>query len=280
MTGLAWVLLFTAWLRIHEWGVVTVAGGGTGFLSSPAGSAEPGLEDKAPVVYFHGDPCVVTLRVTVPGGMVTAALPAPLAGGPGMEYAFWDGLELVSEGVRNPWPGRISYTWGDTWSETGSLLVRQGPCLDGYVFYECSLPQPGLLPYTVQGGNPALRMDCSDIPCLLVRRVEGGSEYCSATLGSLASREAPVWEGGNVSERIRESLEDWSSEFLEPREFLTFWETWGDRFALPEEGAVWVVYRIPRRIVDDLCLLEAASESREDVEIRRFHLAFLPAFYR
>jgi hypothetical protein len=82
MTGLAWVLLFTAWLRIHEWGVVTVAGGGTGFLSSPAGSAEPGLEDKAPVVYFHGDPCVVTLRVTVPGGMVTAALPAPLAGDP------------------------------------------------------------------------------------------------------------------------------------------------------------------------------------------------------
>jgi hypothetical protein len=280
MTGLSWVLLLTAGLRIHEWGVVTLSGGGTGSVSCPEGSVEPGLEDKAPVVYFHGDPCTIALRVTVPGGSVTAAAPAPLSGGPGMEYAFWERLELVSEGVRNPWPGGVSYTWGDTWSGAGSLMVRQGPCLDGYVFYECALPQPGLLPYTVQGGNPALRMDCSDIPCLLVRRSDGRRECCAATLGSLASREAPVWDDRNVSERIRATLEEWSSEFLEPREFLAFWETWGGVISMPGEGTAWVVYRIPCRIVDDLCLLEAASETGMDVEIRRFHLAFLPVAVR
>lgn len=64
------LLILLAGLQVTEWGVI----------SENSFSGRPGsqLEDRAPVLYFHGDPCTVTVRVTIPGmGYITSACRSP-----------------------------------------------------------------------------------------------------------------------------------------------------------------------------------------------------------
>jgi hypothetical protein len=92
MTAL--LLLLSAGLSVHEWGVVSNRDTGFSMASSPVDMQEWPLEAKAPVLYFHGDPCTACVRVTSVGGTMTAVLPEPEAGGTGSDFVFWSDLDI------------------------------------------------------------------------------------------------------------------------------------------------------------------------------------------
>ncbi|MFO7626276.1 MAG: hypothetical protein R6V62_03335 [Candidatus Fermentibacteraceae bacterium] len=275
MTAL--LLLLAAGLSVHEWGVVSYRNTGFSMASSPVDMQDWPLEAKAPVLYFHGDPCTASVRVTSAGGTMTAVLPEPEAGGTGSDFVFWSDLDISDEGTRNPWPGEPAWEWGWLWSDVHALYIGSGFFRDRYLFYECTLPQPGILPYVVEGGNPSLRVEFSGVPCVLLRYHEGAAQYAVTALLALARREGHTWEPLDNPDQIRGIVSSWSDGVLEPDEFNALWVTWRQTFTEAPLQGPHVIYRIPGRVLDDFATLEATTDGNDTVEIHRFQLAFVPA---
>jgi len=273
----ALLLLLAAGLSVHEWGVVSYRDTGFSMSSSPVDIQEWPLEAKAPVLYFHGDPCTAVVRVTSAGGMMTAVLPEPAAGGAGSDFALWSGLEMSTEGTWNRWPGEPSREWGWLWSDVQALRIGSGFFRDSYLFYECALPQPGILPYVVEGGNPSLRVEFSGVPCVLLRYHEGEPQFAVTTLLALAGRAGHHWEPMDSPDRIRGIVASWSEGVLEPDEFNALWTTWGQTFTDTPLQGPHVIYMIPRRVLDDFATIEVTTDNDDAVGILRFQLAFVPA---
>lgn len=270
-------LLLAAGLSVHEWGVVACRDTGFSMVSSPGGVHDLELEDKAPVLHFHGEPCTADVRVNSAGGIVTAVLPEPSVGGVGSDFVVWNDLELSAGGTENPWPGEPSWEWGWLWSDVNALLIGTGFFRDRYLFYECTLPQPGILPYVVEGGNPSLRVEYAGVPCVLLRYREGALQLSETSLLALARRDGHTWETIETPDRIREALSRWSEGVLEPDEFNALWETWRQAFTDAPLQGPHVVYRIPERVLDGFAALEVSTDGGEPVDILRFQLAFVPA---
>ncbi|MCK7506566.1 MAG: hypothetical protein MZV70_22570 [Desulfobacterales bacterium] len=275
MTAL--LLLLAASLSLHEWGVVSYRDTGFSMASSPVDMQEWTLEDKAPVLYFHGDPCRASVRVTSAGGTMTAVLPEPAMGGTGSDFVLWNDLEISDEGTENPWPFDPAWEWGWLWSDVQALWIGSGFFRDRYLFYECALPQPGILPYVVEGGNPSLRVEYSGVPCVLLRNHDGATQYAVTVLLALARREGHNWEPLDGPDQIREIVSSWSEGVLEPDEFNALWETWRQTFIDAPLQGPHVIYRIPGRVLDDFAGIEATTDRGDTVEIHRFQLAFVPA---
>lgn len=275
MTAL--LLVLASGLSVHEWGVVSHRDTGFSMASMPADIQEWPLEAKAPVLYFHGDPCTASVRVASVGGLITAVLPEPDSGGTGSEFVVWSDLNLSDECTANPWPGEPAWEWGWLWSDVQALCIDSGFFRDRYLFYECALPQPGVLPYVAEGGNPSLRVEFSGTPCVLLRNHEGATQYAVTALLALARREGHNWEPLDSSDQLREILSSWSEGALEPDEFNALWETWRQTFIDAPLQGPHVIYRIPERVLDDFATLEVTADGNETVEILRFQLAFVPA---
>ncbi len=275
MTAL--LLFLAAGLSLHEWGVVSHRDTGFSMASSPVDMQEWPLEAKAPVLYFHGDPCTATVRVTSVGGTITAVLPEPAMGGTGNEFAVWSDLDISASGTENRWPGEPAWEWGWLWSDVQALYIGSGFFRDRYLFYECALPQPGLLPYVVEGGNPSLRVEYSGVPCVLLRYHEGATQYAETALLALAGREGHTWEPLDSPDQIREIVSSWSEGVLEPDEFNALWVTWQQTFMDAPFQGPHVIYRIPGRVLDDIATIEATTDGNDTVEVLRFQLAFVPA---
>lgn len=270
-------LLLAAALSLHEWGVVSHRGTGFSMASSPVDMQEWPLEAKAPVLYFHGDPCTAAVRVTSAGGTVTAVLPEPSMGGTGSDFVLWSDLDISDGGRENRWPGEPSWEWGWLWSDVDALCIGSGSFRDRYLFYECALTQPGILPYVVEGGNPSLRIEYSGVPCVLIRYHEGAAQYAVTSLLALGRREGHTWEPLESPDRIRETVSSWSEGILEPDEFNALWVTWQQTFIDASVHEPHVIYRIPDRVLDDFATLEATTAGDDTVDILRFQLAFVPA---
>lgn len=275
MTAL--LLLLSAGLSVHEWGVVAYRNTGFSMASSPAEMQDWPLEAKAPVLYFHGDPCAATVRATSIGGTMTAVLPEPSMGGTGSDFALWSELVLSDEGTENRWPGEPAWEWGWLWSDVEALCIGSGFFRDRYLFYECTLPQPGILPYIVEGGNPSLRVEYSGVSCVLLRNHEGVSQFAVTALLALARREGHNWEPLENPDQIREIVWSWSEGVLGPDEFNALWETWEQTFASATVHEPHVIYRIPEGVLDDLATIEVTTDGNDTVEILRFQLAYVPA---
>lgn len=270
-------LLLAAGLSLHEWGVVSYRDTGFSMASSPVDMQEWPLEAKAPVIYFHGDPCTATVRVTSVGGTMTAVLPQPATGGTGSDFAVWSDLDISAAGTENRWPGEPAWEWGWLWSDVQALYIGSGFFRDRYLFYECSLSQPEILPYFVQGGNPSLRVEYSGVPCVLLRCHDGAPQFSVTALLALARREGHTWEPLDNPDQIREIVSSWSEGVLEPDEFDALWGTWEQTFTSASVHEPHVIYRIPERVLDDFATIEATTDRDDTVEIMRFQLAFVPA---
>lgn len=270
-------LVLCAALSVHEWGVVAGRDAGFSMASSPSDPQEWQFEEKAPVLYFHGDPCTATVRVTSAGGIMTAVLPEPSMGGAGSDFALWSNLDMSNEDNGNRWPGEPAYGWGWLWSDVEALFIGTGFFSDRYLFYECTLPRPGILPYVVEGGNPSLRVEYAGVPCVLLRQYEGAHQFCVTSLLALARREGHTWEPLEDPCQIRGIVASWSEGVLEPDEFNALWETWRQAFIDGATEQPHVIYRIPDRVLEGFSTLEITTADSDTVRLLRFQLAFVPA---
>ncbi len=270
-------VILMAGLSVHEWGVVLVSEGQTGFVSAPEAGITRVFDVKAPVLYFHGDPCTVNVRVTVPSGLVTLALPEPASGGVGSDSVHWANLSLVDTVERNPWPGITSWEWGETWSDVQALSIRRSPFVDRYLFYECSLVGPGFLPYFVDGNSPAVGSGFGDLPCILLRGGTEDAEFAEMSLRNLAEGAPPSWEPVVTASQVRIIVESWAAGVLEPDEFNALWNTWETTFLFGTGSCVHVLYSIPESVMSGVAPIEITCDDGQTAEVKRFHLAFVPA---
>lgn len=275
------LLILLGSLQVHEWGVVTqnplsLIGG------VPCDISDPGMfEDKAPVVYFHGDPCTINLRITFPDmGYATRVIPSANQGSINSTYLFWENLELSSapDGrFTGGWPecGYLQYP-AEVWRQVNALDVVKSDTFDRFIYYECVPGNPGELPYISQSGNQSIRMPYGEIPCIVLTSSGGRPMYGVFTLADIINSIPKGLQFLDEPAMLRRELWRWADGVLFEDEFDAFWNTWEAQFLSDSATEVIILYLIPTEIVNQIATIEITSETTADISINRFIIAELP----
>lgn len=277
------LLIVLAGLQVTEWGVISESSfsGNPGDHELASQPVENQLEDRAPVLYFHGDPCTVTVRVNIPGmGYITSALPEPDQGGVNSTWCAWNRLELTGaqeDGAEYGWPGADDLLLPSSlWREVDALDVVQGGNRERFLYYSCVPGSPGDLPFISQSGNRAIRMPYGEIPCIVLTRSSGGPMYGVFTIADIAVSLPKGLRFLEDPRELRRELRLWAEGVLREDEFDSFWNTWENEFTGITEGEVMVLYPVPGEILEGIASLEVVTDDGSAVEISRFVVAHLP----
>ncbi len=275
------LLILFAGLQVHEWGVITQSPSMiTGAIPEMV-ELEYSLEDKAPVLYFHGDPCNISVRITFPTmGYATTVLPEPDQGGSNSTYILWQDLELTES--RN---SDMTLGWQQSeqlnypvslWREVQSLWVNNEERTDQFIYYECVPGSPGDLPYISESGNQSFRMPYGEIPCLILKPVDGQLMFGVFTLADIKT---DIPKGLQFLEdplHLKRVLWSWADGILFEDEFEAFWNTWEAKFLSDSSGDVMVLYRVPDEIMENIACVEVTPEDQIEVNFSRYIIAELP----
>ncbi len=282
------LLILLAGLQVHEWGVI---------MSSPASSITSvtpseleeitttdfpyGLEDKAPVMYFHGDTCSVNIRVSLPDrGYLTTIIPEADEGGVSSTYMLWDNLQLS-----NSTPGNMQEGWEycdelnyniETWRNVNALTVINNERYDKFVYYDCVPENSGDLPFISQSGNQSFRMPYGEIPCIVLTSVGGRLMYGSFTLADILTSIPKGLQFLDDVNILKREIWKLSEETLYEDEFDAFWNCWETELITAPFSNVIVLYKVPDDIINEMVNLEVIPDREMEVEINRFILAVLP----
>ncbi len=279
------LLILTAGLQVHEWGVITqdpIAL--TGFRADNQPGVEVPvneLEDRAPVLYFHGDPCTIDLRITFPNmGYATELLPEPSEGGVNSTYAVWNDLELSDQ------PGcRTDYGWANwtqcsfpvpLWRQVEALEIISGSFNDRFIYYECAPGSPGDLPFINQSGNQSMRMPYGEIPCIVLTSSQGMPMYGVFTLAEILTSIPKGLQFLDEPAVLRREVNRWAEGILNEDEFNAFWNTWESDFLQSSSEQVMILYPVPEETLNGIALIEVVPDIDISVEISRFIVAELP----
>lgn len=275
------LLILLAGLQVHEWGVITqdplVLTGNVPVYEPWEGD----LEDKAPVIYFHGDPCTVTLRVNFPSmGFATTLLPEADEGGSNSTYILWEDLVLAESA-----PSDLAEGWNrcdelgypvSLWRDVDALYVEAGERFDRFVYYACVPGSPGDLPFIGESSNHSFRMPYGEIPCIVLKSVDGNPMFGVFTLADIIT---DIPKGLQFLEdplKLKSILAAWADGILFEDEFDAFWNTWESKFMTDSEDEVMILYSVPVEIIENISTLEVITDGDNEVEISRFILAELP----
>ncbi|PIE53598.1 hypothetical protein CSA37_00065 [Candidatus Fermentibacteria bacterium] len=273
------LLMLTAALQVHEWGIIT---SNELFTASPLSTAgeqtEPVFEDKAPVLYFHGDPCTVNVRVSFPNmGWATAALPEPSQGGINSTSLAWENLKLGHINTISSWPECDDTQFPvQLWREVQALDIIMENESDRFLYYECAPGSPGDLPFICQSGNTAIRMPYGEIPVIVLKSTLQGPMYGVFTISEIVNdipRELQFLED---PEHLRREVRRWADGILFEDEFDAFWKTWESSFLSDMGKQVMILYPVPEEIINSFAEIEVVPERETEVELNRFVVAALP----
>ncbi|MCD6589237.1 MAG: hypothetical protein J7K88_11885 [Candidatus Fermentibacteraceae bacterium] len=281
------LMLLIAGLQVHEWGVVTTAPdvvSGAVPTDSEIITAEPlqdPLDDRAPVVYFHGDPCSVTVRISFSDmGYTTAVLPEPDEGGINSTYAVWNNLRLTeasdtihTEGWVNS--GEHNYPF-PVWRQVDALNVSSNGETDRFIYYECRPGSMGDLPFVNQSGNFSFRMPYGEIPCIVLTSSGGRPMFGVFTLADILTSIPKGLQFLDEPVQLERELWRWADGVLNEDEFDAFWSTWESRFLADSSTDVMILYRLPEETVERIAALEVVPDIHTEVTVNRFIIAELP----
>ena len=239
------------------------------------------FEDKAPVIYFHGDPCTVTIRINFPEmGYATSVLPEASEGGINSTYIVWNDLGLTESPVAGTEEG-----WNDCdalgypvplWRQVDALCVTAEDRYDRFIYYGCVPGNPGDLPFLSQSGNQSFRMPYGEIPCIVLTSSDGRPMYGVFTLADILTDIPKGLQFLDEPELLRRELWRWADGVLFEDEFHSFWNTWESKFLADSSTDVIVIYRVPDEIIEQIASMEIIADSRMEIEIDRFIIAELP----
>jgi hypothetical protein len=272
-----------AGLQVHEWGMIS----GSPMLL--AGSSEPllapthpdELVDRAPVLYFHGDPCTVDVKVTFHCmGYATSVVPAPSRGGVNSTYLTWEGVTLTEqppEGLTEGWSeAENSPMPSEVWRRVDALYAAHRTRYDRFLYYECVPGSPGDLPFTSVGGNRSFRLEYLHLPCIVL--VNGGNApmYGVFTLGDI---QGSIPKGLRFLEtplELEREVRRWAEGVINADEFDAYWNTW-ESLLLEESSLVpMILYPVPAEVVEGIAALEVTPEGGGDVTYSRFITVLIP----
>ncbi|MCK5842529.1 MAG: hypothetical protein KAH31_10200 [Candidatus Sabulitectum sp.] len=274
------LLILLAGLQVHEWGVITntplALGGAVPELQLP----DSELEDRAPVIFFHGDPCNVTIKIGFPYmGHATTILPDPDQGGSNSTYLVWDNLELTE----SPDAGLI-YGWADSenlnypiplWQQVDGLYAVSGNRYNNFLYYGCVPGNPGDLPFINQSGNQSFRMPFGEIPCIVLTSAGGRPMFGVFTLADILTSIPKGLQFLEEPAHLKRELWLWAEEILNEDEFDSFWNTWEAQFLSDSSSEIMILYRVPEEIVERIASMEIETDKEMEVEINRFIIAEL-----
>ncbi len=281
------LLILLAGLQVHEWGVVTTAGdvlSGAVQNISDVTTVEPlenTLEDKAPVIYFHGDSCSVTVRIFFPEmGYATSVLPEPEDGGVNSTYLVWNNLKLTEASdpaLEEGWANCEEHNYPfPVWRQVDALFVESNYQYDRFVYYECRPGSMGDLPFVSQSGNLSLRMPYGEIPCIVLTSSGGRPMFGVFTLADILTDIPKGLQFLDEPMQLERELRQWSDGILNEDEFNAFWSTWEDRFLSDSSTDVMILYKLPEETVERMATLEVVPDIHTVVTINRFIIAELP----
>lgn len=279
------LIILVAGLQVHEWGVIlqnplSLTGTPDPYVQMVDPSAYE-LEDKAPVVYFHGDPCVIDLRITFPDmGYATAVVPEPNDGGTGSTYAVWNRLELtdsINDSFQQGWPMcEQSGLPAPVWRQVNALDIAAYGRADRFLYYECVPGSPGDLPFISQSGNQSIRMPYGEIPCLVLTFSDGRPMYGVFTLADIIESIPKGLQFLDDPAALRREVWRWADGILFEDEFDAFWNTWESSFLEDCTENVMILYPVPREIIDGMAVMDVTTDDQSEVVINRFLVAALP----
>jgi hypothetical protein len=281
------LLILLAGLQVHEWGVVTttpdaMAGGVQNNSSSTAVEPwESTLEDKAPVVYFHGEPCSVTVKIHFPEmGYATGVLPEPDEGGINSTYIVWKNLQLTE----NP-DSSLAEGWANceennypvpVWRYVDALFVKTDTRYDRFIYYECCPGSIGNLPFVNQTGNRSIRIPYGEIPCIVLKSSGERPMFGVFTLADILTDIPKGLQFLDEPTQLERELRLWANGVLNEDEFNAFWNTWGNRFLTDSSTDVMILYRVPEEIVDRMAAIDIVPDIHTEITVSRFIIAELP----
>lgn len=281
------LLVLLAGLQVHEWGVVTATPdvlSGAVLNISDTTAVEPlenSLEDRAPVVYFHGDPCSVTVRISFSEmGYTTAVLPEPDEGGINSTYAVWNNLRLTEVTDHDPAEGWVSceehsYPF-PVWRQVDALNVSSNGETDRFIYYECRPGSMGDLPFVSQSGNLSFRMPYGEIPCIVLTSSGDRPMFGVFPLADILTSIPKGLQFLDEPEQLRRELWRWADGVLNKDEFDAFWSTWESRFLADSSTDVMILYRLPEETVERIAAMEVVADIHTEVTVSRFIIAELP----
>ena len=281
------LLILLAGLQVHEWGVITqtpITLSGAVHEFEPIEITEPfdnELEDKAPVIYFHGDPCTIKVRVNFPErGYTTSLLPEADEGGVNSSYIVWNNLVLTESPEAD-----LTLGWANSeatgypvalWRQVDALSVTSGSRFDKFIYYGCSPGNPGELPFISESGNQSFRMSYGEIPCLVLISSGGRPMYGVFTLADILTSIPKGLQFLDDPAQLKRELWRWADGVLFEDEFDSFWNTWEAQFLSDSSTDVMILYRVPEDIVEQIASIEIIPDSPMEIEINRFIIAELP----
>lgn len=275
------LLILLAGLQVHEWGVITQTPLAFGGAIPELQPWENEFEDKAPVIYFHGDPCTVTVRINFPGmGYATSVLPEADEGGSNSTYIVWKDLklaELPEAGLAEGWlncedPGYPV----SLWRQVDALSVTAGDRYDRFLYYGCVPGSPGDLPFISESGNQSFRMPYGEIPCLVLKSAGGRPMFGVFTLADIITSIPKGLQFLDDPVQLKRELWCWAEGDLTEDEFNSFWNTWESKFLSDSSTDVMILYRVPEEIVEHIATMEIIPDTQMEVEVNRFIIAELP----
>ncbi len=275
------LLILLAGLQVHEWGIITqdpMVFTGNVPVFEPW---QDELEDKAPVLYFHGDPCTVTLRVSFPSmGFATTLLPEADQGGTNSTYILWEDLILTESA-----PSDLVEGWNhcdelgypvSLWRDVDALYVEADEEFDRFVYYGCVPGSPGDLPFISESGNHSMRMPYGETPCVVLKSVAGIPMFGVFTLADIVTDIPKGLQFLEDTRRLKSVISGWAEGVLFEDEFEAFWNTWESRFLTDSEDKIMILYPVPGEIVENISTLEVIPDRDIEIEISRFIIAELP----
>ena len=282
------LLILLAGLQVHEWGVIMNSPNSTLTAVTPSEVPEitsidlpSDLEDKAPVMYFHGDECSVNIRISFPdGGYATTVLPEPTAGGVFSNYLVWNDLSLTNslpENMNEGWElcDELNYNI-DTWRDVEALTINNHGRYDKFIYYDCFPGNPGDLPFISQSGNQSFRMPYGEIPCIVLTVAGGELMYGTFTLADIINSIPKGLQFVENIDVLKREVRRLAGDTLFDDEFEAFWNCWETELITAPFSGVMVLYKVPEEIIDQIATIEITPDVEMEVDINRFILAVLP----
>lgn len=294
MSGIVAILLITsASIQVHEWGVLTWDGQVVESAGAPAQVIiDPGeMETGAPVLCFHGEEFTGTVTVTSPG-RIDCVYPDPdSAVGP--QYAVqrlwslisWEVSATLEEPAGYPSCGSGSaplgsdFSWAaPLWREGDALyLTREDGFSDRFLYYAGTIRQGAFPPPLVGFAVASAEEDTpeADRALLFTRDGSGNVHFVIAPGGdiTMADQASPFIYS---FDEVVEILEGWADGALTHDEVRTLWFTWEGYVT----GGYWptgskAVFVVPGELVERTSTIRIEPEEDLPVEITRFFLGIL-----
>lgn len=273
---------------INEWGVITLQEE-IRIAATPVDIPfdilfDPeSLDDKAPVVYFHGsDFQDAVFTVQLCSGTFTEVYPEPwqedadglsitwhiTAGySTGEDYTIPDSL-LPRDTPPGDWPI-------EEWRNRSAHVLELGGLQERFLFYECSIPfDADNPPYPFRNGHgldPAFQGQVLAFQLNEGREMEmmlcDPGEYSAGSSGMRAySRDEVI-----------EILCRWSDGELKSEEIFDLWNSWEDYVIDGNwQGDRLLVFRIPPRTIESLTTIRLEIKENPDIITHRFYLGMVP----